>query len=44
MSMESVNKEDRMYYYFLRFTDGESLKKEKEKVTGEEGREGWKGL
>lgn len=44
MSMESGNKEARMSYYFPHFTDGESLKKEKEKVTGEEGREGWKGL
>ena len=44
MSMESVNKEDRMYYYFPHFKDGESLQKEKEKVTGEEGRERWKGL
>lgn len=41
MSMESVNNEDRMYYYFPHFTDDESPKREKEKVIGGERREEW---
>lgn len=35
--MKSVNNEAQVYYYFLHFTDGESLKKEKGKGNGRGG-------